>query len=402
MFIFLSCQSKKFVSHNIASNYDNRKTQHLFNTRVFHDSNDSSKLFIKIPKKEFSILKADSTYNLKISVSLYTSHSQSESYYNNVEMKKTDAFPISNENLEFAINFPLIKSKKAILHIRIDDLYSLEKPKWENKIEIDKATNFNRQYFLLRDKDDNVIYNNFITDSDSFYIELSPEIISKKLIIKYFSPFSEVARAPYLGDDLKRKKLKSDTTFTIELNKFKTEKMVLPNQGVYHFLVETSSREGLTLFNFYNNFPKIETHEKMYLPLKYISANREFKQILNNNDKISSIENFWTFISPNKESAKERIKEYYNRVYFSNIFFSSHLEGWQTDRGMIYIVMGPPHIVYRQAYREIWVYGDEKYYGSVSFDFIQVLNPLSENDYILKRNPSYKEVWTTAIDMWRR
>lgn len=402
MSFFLSCQSKRFISHNISSNYDKRKSQHLYFSRVFHESNDSSKVFLKIPKKEFDLLKADPTYNLKISIFLYASHSQSEAYYNNVIVQNFNPNSILNEYLETELYFPLIKNKKAILYIIINDLNNVEKPKWEKKIELDKTTNFNRQYFLIRDKNDQVIYNNFVSDLDSFYIELSSEIVTKKLIIKQFKPFNEVARAPYLGDDLKRKKLKSDTTFIIELNKSKTELINLPSQGVYHFLAETSNREGLTLFNFYNNFPKIDTHDKMFYPLKYITANKEFKQIVNSIDKISSIENFWTFISSNKESAKERIKEYYSRVYFSNIFFSSHLEGWQTDRGMVYIVMGPPHIVYRQAYREIWIYGDEKHFGSISFDFIQVLNPLSENDYILKRNPSYKEVWTSAIDMWRR
>lgn len=396
--LIISCKNKRFISKNIITDYNPKKHHDLFSLKVFHNSNDSSKLFLKLPLNIFTKEKNDEMFSVGLKLSISSSGNKPEIIYSESKLIETN-FEKDKRHLTSVITFPFSKNKKGILYLKITNN---ENVIWENRIDIDKTSNSNRQFFNVLDKENNQIWNNFLSVGDSFKIEVSPLITTKILKVKYFKPFEEISRPPYLGDDLKRKKLKPDSTFTINVHESKTQLLSFSEKGVYHFLAEESNREGFTLCKFYEDYPRIVSHEQMYLPLRYITANREFKQILNSNDKIKSIENFWTFISSNKESARERIKEYYSRVNLSNTFFTSHQEGWQTDRGMIYIVLGPPNLIYKQTYREIWIYGDEKYFGSISFDFIQVLNPLSENDYILKRNPSYKEVWTTAIDMWRR
>ena len=40
------------------------------------------------------------------------------------------------------------------------------------------------------------------------------------------------------------------------------------------------------------------------------------------------------------ERAKELIKNYYGRLQHANLFFTSYLEGWKTDRGMIFMIFG--------------------------------------------------------------
>ncbi|MPN51542.1 hypothetical protein SDC9_199190 [bioreactor metagenome] len=86
----------------------------------------------------------------------------------------------------------------------------------------------------------------------------------------------------------------------------------------------------------------------------------------------------------------------------ANRLFTSYTEGWQTDRGMIYIVFGPPNIVYRSDDTESWIYGEENNFFSITFTFNKVKNIFCDNDYILQRAPVYKDNWFRAVDIWRQ
>jgi hypothetical protein len=96
------------------------------------------------------------------------------------------------------------------------------------------------------------------------------------------------------------------------------------------------------------------------------------------------------------------IKRYYNRVVDANVFFSSYHEGWKTDRGLIYIVFGPPRIVYYSDEAEEWIYGEEGHSNSIKFRFYRIENPFTDNDFILEKSAGYREKWYEAVNMWRR
>ena len=98
--------------------------------------------------------------------------------------------------------------------------------------------------------------------------------------------------------------------------------------------------------------------------------------------------------------------------------FTSHLEGWKTDRGMISIIFGPPSYIRKTKSAEIWYYGQQSNsnlnaYNSLNdpmriqssglkFTFDKVSNPFSMNDYELDRNYSYKSSWYRAVESWRK
>ncbi len=55
------------------------------------------------------------------------------------------------------------------------------------------------------------------------------------------------------------------------------------------------------------------------------------------------IEQFWRRRDPDLETALNEFKqEFYRRIAYANEKFFSGIEGWRTDRGMIYIRFGPP------------------------------------------------------------
>jgi len=63
----------------------------------------------------------------------------------------------------------------------------------------------------------------------------------------------------------------------------------------------------------------------------------------NDRERDAFIEGFWERRNPNPGSAKNRFKEeHYRRISYANTHFAAGEPGWQTDRGRVYIVFGPP------------------------------------------------------------
>src|SRR5205085_2026998 len=81
-------------------------------------------------------------------------------------------------------------------------------------------------------------------------------------------------------------------------------------------------------------------------------------------------------IGGSNERARELLKRYYGRVKEANRNFTSYCEGWKTDRGMIFIIFGPPVNVYHSRRDEVWVYGNEANPGALRFIFNKLENRL--------------------------
>ena len=98
---------------------------------------------------------------------------------------------------------------------------------------------------------------------------------------------------------------------------------------------------------------------------------------------------------------KEHIKQYYLRAEVANKFFSSYREGWNTDRGMIFIIFGPPKYIFRSENGERWIYGSDNSVMSEEFFFHKIENPYSSNAYGLDRSPTLKATWNKMTEAWR-
>jgi len=77
---------------------------------------------------------------------------------------------------------------------------------------------------------------------------------------------------------------------------------------------------------------------------------------------------FWKKRNPSPNSERnEAMEQYYGRVAVANKNFSHYVEGWKTDRGMVYIMFGPPSNIDRHPFDsdakpyEVWYYNDLNY-----------------------------------------
>ena len=101
--------------------------------------------------------------------------------------------------------------------------------------------------------------------------------------------------------------------------------------------------------------------------LRYVARDREVRAIRNaptTEEQLALFRAFWERRDPTPGTARnERMEEYYYRVSFANDEYGRLTDqGWNTDRGEVYIRFGEPDIVERHPYNygtkpyEIWYY----------------------------------------------
>jgi GWxTD domain-containing protein len=269
-------------------------------------------------------------------------------------------------------------------------------------IAIDKTSDHNRQNFLVKSKTADVpLFRNYVKPGEQVCIYCKFKKATK-LFVKYYNrPFS-LALPPFSTVESKPLQYKADSVFTLSINTSGAFDFVVDKKGFYHFQLDTLKKEGLTLFNFSETFPEIKRAEDLVTPLRFITAKQEYDEMINANNQKAAVESFWTACAGSRERAREMIRKYYNRVEDANMYFTSYLEGWKTDRGMIYLIYGKPNAVYRTANVETWTYGEENNINSISYAFLKVDNPFTDNDYSLERSVVYKQSWAMSVDAWRQ
>jgi len=177
----------------------------------------------------------------------------------------------------------------------------------------------------------------------------------------------------------------------------------LNRQGVYFIQPDTAARQGFTVLCFPAGYPQVTNAEQLAPPLRYLTTGEEYGKLMRAADVKKAVDEFWLEKCGSEERAREVIRRFYKRVETTNRFFTTEREGWKTDRGMIFIVFGPPQHVYRSGKDETWYYGDGSSPMALNFIFTQNRNnPFSDNDYELNRNLNYKMPWNHALDEWRK
>lgn len=271
---------------------------------------------------------------------------------------------------------------------------------FENFIYLDRTSPVTEQNFVMTDTANHLIFKNHVPVNVPFKLRHNSGFQGKYWVSWYNRKFP-LALPPYSSSKNNSFTLEPDSTFQIDAGQI----IEFSERGFYHFRLDTNTWSGYTVYSFYDQFPFITKRLHLGPPLRYLTTKREYKEIseaMHDPVKMKeSVDNFWLGRSGSLERSKVLVQSFYSRVEDANIHFSSYLEGWKTDRGIIYVIYGPPNKVYRSTTGEAWVYGDETSSLSYYFNFLRVSNPFTANDYSLERMGSYRYGWGQAIESWR-
>lgn len=194
------------------------------------------------------------------------------------------------------------------------------------------------------------------------------------------------------------KSLDIDSTLTITTN----QPFMIPQEGLYYFVEDTTDASGIGLVVADKRFPKMTRPEKLIKPVLYVSTSSEIGELNQAQDTKKALDRYWlSMMSGNEEVAKKTIRAYFDRVEEANKLFTSYKEGWKTDKGMIYIVLGAPDRVQRNREREVWVYNRRANVSEVNFTFTRKANQFVDDHYELVRYIEYQPIWYPIVEAWR-
>jgi GWxTD domain-containing protein len=155
------------------------------------------------------------------------------------------------------------------------------------------------------------------------------------------------------------------------------------------------------------------TPEAMIEPLGFIASEIELNTMRTAERPKVALDEFWIKCAGNVDKARELIRIYYMRVVYANYYFTSITEGWRSERGMIYVIYGPPDKVYKSADGESWGYRKPVMRSSwgtrykvedeyLYFTFRKKESVFTDNDYYLSRNETLVTLWEQAVASWRK
>jgi GWxTD domain-containing protein len=400
--VIFSCTTSRLLTENLSYLYD-KDMQPFIPQCVAYNTNDS------ITTVYFSIYSGSLLYVNEFSQEYFTAKfSVRAEVYDSYEMKQMiDSSGVSMKDNDNTRKRNI--SGKIDLKIKLPGIYLLKVIFSDNNkhTSVETFLNIYRnspagvENFMLLRSDSLPYYHSWISADDEFVLVSNNKKLDK-LFVRYYDRVFPVATPPYSEASLESFDFTADSIFTVPLENGKTGLLKLAKKGIYHFQSDTSNKEGYTVFRFGEDFPKVTTLDQMMQPLRYLTARYEFDDMMIMKNKKEAIDKFWIETAGNADRAKELIKLFYNRVQDANRYFTSYIEGWKSDRGIIYIVYGPPNIIYRGKNLENWVYGEDRNMLSITFSFYKVENPFTDNDYSLSRSPVYKDGWYIAVENWRR
>lgn len=188
-------------------------------------------------------------------------------------------------------------------------------------------------------------------------------------------------------------------------------------RGIYRFVAEASGK-GVTgedtvvsSSRFFSvrgpGFPRPVTYAELLAAATYLATQQEinaFREVRTPAEQRKAFEAFWLTCAGDQEKASALIKRYYARVEEANRMFTTTREGWRTDRGLLYCVLGPPSSITNQMDQQTWYYDLTGNAADNTYFFKRIIREgdgLTIEDYVLYRQSAYESFWTRMIARWR-
>ena len=399
--VFASCIGVRSTTNsrgaNVAHLYSFRTNSFIPDIYVYHISETQSKVFVKFSASSLLFNSANSDKQkrtqLLFNYRLLTASSPT-TLIDSAQLERKIIYEEDND--DYVVSFLVNASygQNYVLDFKVYDpvrkfLYN----EYEFVIKINK---FSSQNFLVRDENNNILFKPYLKHESKYVIEYGST--ADTLLINYHRdslPVAIQANYPFVQNYMPQE---SDSTQKVLYANKKQH--VFTKKGRYNFSVDRSGVQGINLYLFDLGYPTTSNISSLINQLAYIATDNQLQKLRSTPYKKLELDNFWLQLAKdNKENARELIRVYYKRVQNANELFSSYKEGWKTDRGMIYIVYGPPEHLTKSPSKEVWSYG--KGNRVLSFSFDKKHHTVTDNCYILDRKSITKSYWIDAMSSWR-
>lgn len=393
------CYTERISNQNLSYLYDRDASFLHPEFNVLHKNDSVTELHFRLNSNELLYLQnPDSKFYsafFRIRYEVYTQLESKLLIDSSVVLFADSNLILEGKTISGILTLKPSKVKQSLIKIDLVDLRRNSRVR--RYYLINRENPSCRQFFTLRlANGTHPLSRNYVKENEVAI--LSHASGAKTAKVRYYNREFPLPKPPFSVENPKVFDYQADSIFEMRLE----QPFNFKRKGFYHIQLSDSTKHGFTLFRFDESFPEVKTVDNLIAPLRFINSNSEYKTLTESDFPKAEIDRFWLKLAGNQDRAKLLIRKFYSRVEDSNEFFTSYTEGWRTDRGLIYLIFGPPNIIYKNSASEHWIYGEEGNASSLGLTFYKIENPFSDNDFRLDRSPIYKSNWYSAVDMWRQ
>ncbi|MFT5885487.1 MAG: GWxTD domain-containing protein [Arcticibacterium sp.] len=306
---------------------------------------------------------------------------------------------LEGNTLSMELELPRLRTVSEVkLVLEFIDLSASRK--FTNEAFIDfNAERPNHRFGMFVNGDSRPTFKSYVTTSTPIRFK-SVDELARPLFLKRYATKSPPALSP-----MSTSKRSDFTTFEEKevIRFYSGDELKLTQEGTYVLLDEEEGLgNGFGFLVVNERYPRLTAAEDLLGPLAYMSTNSEIIDFREADTLKNALDLYFLKMSVGNETlAKQVIKSYYRRVEKTNSLFTSYKEGWKSDKGMIYLILGPPSRIQRTGDREVWLYAQSANFSEIIFTFYRKQNQFSENHYELVRYPEYGAYWYPFVEAWR-
>ena len=412
--VFNSCKTSQQTVDNKDLSYLYNPTKNPINPQynIINKTDELSELSVRFSTSDLFFSEANpqgvATASILITVKLY-SISQGKALADTTVLDLSIVKDSGRQ--EYVYNLPL-KVEKGVEYVaEVKILDRLRLIVAQDFVEFNTLSYNNRYNFRVEGHfDKNELFSSVLRIDEYVNLLYSRGHIDS-LYISFYKSFREVPDPPSML--LPEKTLDYDPLQFVAIPYSDSLPMMFPKEGIYLCSIARNIKDGFTFLNLGSTYPKVTTPEKMIEPLIYLTSQDELAELKSAAKPKAALDDFWIKCGGNVDKARELIRIFYTRVLYSNYYFTSYKDGWRSERGMIYIIYGPPDKVYKTADGESWGYKKpvikSKWGGRYTvtdsylfFNFKKRENVFSDNDFYLSRSETLVTFWDKAIASWRK
>jgi GWxTD domain-containing protein len=392
-FLFLSsCISVSTPFRSIVNPYSERPpNQPAFSYSIVHEDEKFSTLYFNFDSSLLSFKKNESD-SLFRSVYRIVCHLQKR---------------ISNRRAADSVVFLFKSNFRSVVPPRIQDKCKIklaQGSKYFLELIVQDVLSGNKKIITGKiDKTNDLVSDNYYLTSDtligspisvahvgnSLFFRNKRLPLQKSYDVAHYPFSTSLASPPFDTEDDKPNSPFPDTSFRLT-NQNNFFYLQPTKNGIYICRTNMDASDALKI-------PILKAEAILLPTFRYLTTIVEFDSLMMNQDKMASEKTFWLKCSGDQNRAVVLMSEWKRRIEISNYYFTSDREGWRTDRGMIYLLFGPPAQLNFTLSAETWIFHD-----GLIFEFKRRENSLSDNDFVLERKQEFSTIWYGAVDTWRQ